>query len=127
DNYQLFSLPAQPQTEPGNYGVVSAVVIVKEIDARVGGKWTPLTTVNQPIDLLQLDNKTITSLGITALPAQGKIDKLRLVLDEIGDYVVLKSGDKKPLEIPVNGVVDIDGKLDLDACVSGIVILDFDP
>lgn len=123
DQYQLFSLTPQ-NTTPSE--VVSAVVIVDEIDARVGNSWTPIVTAQQTIDLLKLDNKTLNTVGIGKLPT-GHIDELRLKLDEIGDYVVLKSGVKKPLEVPVNGIVKIVGKLDLDACSAGIVILDFDP
>ena len=126
DQIQLFSLPAQPNTEPGDYGVVSAIVTITEIDAKVNGAWQPLVTTSQTIDLLKLDNKTVSSLGVATLPT-GHISELRFKLDEIGAYVVLKSGDKKPLEVPVNGVVDVDGKLDLDSCAAGIVILDFDP
>ena len=37
DQIQLFSLPAQPNTEPGDYGVVSAIVTINEIDAKVNG------------------------------------------------------------------------------------------
>ena len=126
DQMQLFSLPAQPETEPGDHGIVSAVVTIKEIDAKVAGTWTPLATAAQTIDLLQLDNKTISSLGIVKLPS-GHVSELRFVLDEVGAYVVLKTGVKKPLEVPNNGIVKIDGKLDLDSCAAGIVILDFDP
>ena len=126
DQIQLFSLPVQPNTEPGNYGVVSAIVTITEIDAKVNGTWTPLVTTSQTVDLLKLDNKTVSSLGIVAIPP-GHISELRFKLDEIGPYVQLKSGDKKPLEVPVDGIVKVDGKLDLDSCAAGIVILDFDP
>ena len=57
DQFQLFSLPAQPTTEPGDHGVVSAIVIIKEIDAKVQGSWTPLTTTPQVVDLLKLDHR----------------------------------------------------------------------
>lgn len=124
DQMQLFSLPANPATEPGDHGVVSAVVIIKEIDARVQGNWVPLTTTPQSVDLLHLDNKTVSSLGIVTLPS-GHVSELRFKLDQVGDYVLLKSGDKKPLEVPE--IVKVDGKLDLDSCAAGIVILDFDP
>jgi hypothetical protein len=126
DQIQLFSLPVQPNTEPGDYGVVSAIVTITEIDAKVNGSWTPLVTTSQTVDLLKLDNKTVSSLGIATIPP-GHISELRFKLDEIGPYVQLKSGDKKPLEVPVNGIVSVDGKLDLDSCAAGIVILDFDP
>jgi hypothetical protein len=106
--------------------VVSAVVTIDEIDGRVGGAWAPLVTSPQTVDLLKLDNQTLTALGIVKLPA-GKIEALRFKLDDVGDYVVLKSGDKQPLEVPDHGYVAVVGKLDLDACASGIVILDFDP
>jgi len=124
DQMQLFSLPAQPATEPGDHGIVSAVVTIKEIDAKVQGNWVPLTTAAQSVDLLHLDNKTVSSLGIVTLPS-GHVSELRFKLDKSGAYVVLKSGDKKPLEVP--DVVSVDGKLDLDSCSAGIVILDFDP
>lgn len=123
-NYALFDLPSQ--AKPQAASVASAVVTINEIDARVGGAWLPLVTTPQQVDLLKLDNKTINTLGIVKLPV-GHIDELRLVLDQVGDYVVLKDGTKKPLEVPDNGIVEVEGKLDLDACTSGIVILDFDP
>lgn len=123
DQYQLFDFSPQ-NTTPSE--IVSAVVIVTEIDARVGGAWIPVVTTTQPIDLLALDNKTLNTLGVAKLPT-GHIDELRLKLDEIGDYVVRKDGVKKPLEVPADGIVKVDGKLDLDACSAGIVILDFDP
>ncbi|MCU1281846.1 MAG: hypothetical protein JWM53_5392, partial [bacterium] len=129
DQIQLFSLPtgpAQPNTEPGDHGIVSAVVTVIEIDAKVNGVWTPVVTTAQTLDLLKLDNKTVNTLGVVKLPA-GHISELRFVLDPVFNYVVLKSGDKKPLEIPADNILKVDGKLDLDACASGIVILDFDP
>jgi hypothetical protein len=126
DQMQLFSLPAQPNTEPGDHGIVSAVVLINEIDAKINGTWMPVVTTPQTVDLLKLDNKTVNTLGVVKLP-MGHISELRFVLDPIGDYVVLKTGDKKPLEIPDNNILKVDGKLDLDACASGIVILDFDP
>ncbi|MCA1665473.1 MAG: DUF4382 domain-containing protein, partial [Myxococcales bacterium] len=112
DQIQLFSLPVQPNSEPGDYGVVSAVVTITGIDAKVNGTWTPLVTTSQTIDLLKLDNKTASSLGIVTIPP-GHISELRFKLDDIGAYVLLKSGDKKPLEVPVDGIVHVDGKVDL--------------
>ena len=35
DQIQLFTLPAQPKNEPANYGIVSAIVTINEIDAKV--------------------------------------------------------------------------------------------
>lgn len=125
DQIALFNLPSQPST-PASNNVASAFVTVKEVDARVGGSWVTVTNVPQTIDLLALDNKGLNSLGIVTLPV-GHIDGLRLVLDEMGDYVVLADGSKKPLEVPDNGIVKVVGSLDLDACAAGIVILDFDP
>jgi hypothetical protein len=124
DQSQLFTFT--PQTQPTSNDVVSAVVTIKEIDAHANGNWVPVSTTPLTVDLLKLDNKNLTTLGIVKLPT-GHIDELRLVLDEIGDYVVLKDGTKKPLEVPDNGIVKIEGKLDLDSCAAGIVILDFDP
>src|SRR5579884_1547321 len=82
DNVQLFSLPVQPvqpQTEPGDHNIASAIVIVDEIDAKVNGTWTPLVTTTASIDLLKLDNQTLTTLGIGTLP-QGHVSELRLKL-----------------------------------------------
>jgi hypothetical protein len=126
DQIQLFSLPAQPNSEPGDHGIVSAIVTINEIDAKVNGHWTPVVTTAQTVDLLTLDHKTVNTLGFVKLPT-GHVSELRFVLDQIGDYVVLKSGDKKPLEVPDNGILKVDGKLDFDSCASGVVILDFDP
>jgi uncharacterized membrane protein YgcG len=126
DQIQLFSLPAQPNTEPGDHGIVSAIVTINEIDAKVNGTWTPVVVTAQTVDLLKLDHKTVNTLGFVKLPT-GHVSELRFVLDQIGDYVVLKSGDKKPLEVPDNGILKVDGKLDFDSCATGVVILDFDP
>jgi hypothetical protein len=110
--------------------VVSAIVTIKEIDAKVdiagGHKRVALTTTPITVDLLKLDNKTLNTLGITTLPS-GEVDELRLKLDQVGAYVVLADGSKKPLEVPNGGIVNVVGRLDLDSCASGIVILDFDP
>src|SRR2546426_3267295 len=109
DQISLFSLStgATANTKPARTAdVVSAFVTIVEIDARVGGHWTTVVTTAHTIDLLKLDGKTLDKLGIANLPT-GHIDELRLVLDEIGDYVVLKSGQKKPLEVPDNGVVKV--------------------
>ncbi len=123
---QLLSLPAQPDTEPGDHDIMHALVIINEIDAKVNGVWTPLTTTHQTVDLLALDNTKVSSLGIVTIPP-GQVSELRFILDEHNATVVLKSGAIQPLEIPDHGVVKVDGKLDLDACTTGLVILDFDP
>lgn len=120
---QLFALTPE-HTTPSE--IVSAVVIVTEIDARVGGAWIPVMTTTQPMNLLKLDNQKLATLGVAKLPT-GHIDALRLKLDEIGDYVVRQDGVKKPLEVPANGIVKIEGDLDLDACTAGILVVDFDP
>jgi hypothetical protein len=107
--------------------ITGAVVIVKEVDVHVAGTgWVPVLTSQKSIDLLALDHQTFSSLGVAKLPL-GHIDQLRLLLSEIGDYVTLKSGVQKPLEVPANGIVLVDGKLDVKACASGVVIIDFDP
>jgi hypothetical protein len=107
--------------------VKSAVVIVDEIDARVAGSgWVPISTTPITIDLLALDHQSFTSLGLTTLP-KGHVRKLRLKLDQVGDYVVLTDGTKKPLEVPDNGIVEIEGDLDLAPCAAGVIIVDFDP
>jgi hypothetical protein len=132
DNVQLFD--ATTMASHTSSSVVSAIVTINEIDAKVdvtphGHKWVPITSTPVTVDLLKLDNKTLNSLGITTLP-QGHVDELRLVLDtsnKMSGYVVLKDGSKHPLELPANGIVAVDGRLDLDSCASGIIILDFDP
>ena len=130
DQIQLFDATTNTAGVPNS--VVSAIVTINEIDAKVDvaghpgqHQWVPLVKTAVTVDLLKLDNKKLNTLGVTSLPSH--IDELRLVLDEIGDYVVLKNGVKKPLEVPVNGIVAVTGKLDLDACAAGIIILDFDP
>jgi hypothetical protein len=132
DNVQLFDATTMSMNS-GNQSVASAIVTINEIDAKVDAPgfhdkdvWVPISTTAVTVDLLKLDNKTLNTLGITTLP-QGHIEGLRLKLDEIGDYVVLKDGTKKPLEVPDNGIVEVVGKLDLDSCATGIIILDFDP
>jgi hypothetical protein len=122
--YQLQNLPT---AGTGIKDITSVVVIVKEIDVKVSGSaWTPVLTTPTTIDLYKIDSKTFASLGVTKLPT-GHLDEMRLILDEIGDYVVLKDGTKKPLEVPVTGIVKVDGHFDCVPCATGTVIIDFDP
>src|SRR4029078_10313541 len=65
----------------------SVIVIVDQVELEVKGKgWVPVLTSPVTIDLLKLDNKTITSLGITKLPT-GHVDDLRLRLHQIRAYI----------------------------------------
>jgi hypothetical protein len=110
--------------------ITSVVVIVKEIDVEVQGQKNKVPVFIGPknVDLMKLDNTTFASLGITKFPA-GQIKEIEIVLDEIGDYVAFKDGTKKPLEVPVDGIVEIGdcGGLDIKPCGAGTIILDFDP
>jgi hypothetical protein len=108
--------------------IVSVVVIVKEIDVEVKGKpgKTPVFIGPKSIDLMKLDNTSFASLGITKFPA-GEIKEMEIVIDEIGDYVQLKNGTKKPLEVPVNGIVEVECGLHIQPCGAGTIIIDFDP
>jgi hypothetical protein len=127
DSVQLFDVET---TRSFSSSVTSAVVTIDEIDAKVdvtgGHQWVPFMTTPVTVDLLKLDNTTLNTLGITTLPSS-HVDALRLKLSPTGAHVVLKDGTTKPLELPDSGFVKVEGRLDLDACASGIVILDFDP
>ena len=59
----------------------------------MGHDWTPIMTTPITVDLLQLDQKSITALGLGALP-QPRIDRLRLVLDPDNAFVVDAKGTK---------------------------------
>jgi hypothetical protein len=108
--------------------IVSVVVIIDEIDAEVDGVpgKQPVFIGPKAVDLMKLDNTTFASLGITKFPV-GHIHELELKLDEIGDYVQLKNGDKHPLEIPVSDIIEVECGLDVQPCGAGTIILDFDP
>jgi hypothetical protein len=107
--------------------IVKAVVTIKEIDARIEGQgWVPLTSAPITVDLLSLDHQRLTTLGIGKLPKH-HVRALRLQIDQIGAFVVRADGEKKPLEVPDSGKVEVVGDLDLDSCAAGIIILDFDP
>jgi hypothetical protein len=105
----------------------SAVVVVREIDVQVPGQgWVPVMMTPRTVDLLALDGKTLTSLGITSLPV-GRACKLRFVIYDSGAYVVTKTGQQKPLDVPDNGIVVVVGEIKLEPCASGTIIVDFDP
>jgi hypothetical protein len=105
--------------------LTSAFVTINEIDARVhGGSWQPLLTDPISVDLLSLDHQRMTGLGIGQLPS-GRIDRLRLVLATNDAFVIDAAGHKSHLEVP--NILKVVGRLDLDSCAAGTVILDFDP
>jgi hypothetical protein len=110
--------------------IVSVVVIVKEIDVEVKGQKNKVPVFIGPknVDLMKLDNTSFASLGITKFPA-GELKEIEIVLDEIGDYVAFKDGSKKPLEIPVDGIVEVENcnGIKIQPCGAGTIILDFDP
>lgn len=127
DNIQLFDATYTTYCQKNNdWSVVSAIVTIDEIDAKVNGQWVAIEKSPEQVDLLKLDNKTLSTLGIATIPA-GKVSGLRLVINQLNDYVILKNGQQKPLTVPDNGIVNIDGKIDLDSCAMGTLILDFDP
>src|SRR3954470_9368123 len=79
DQIELFNFSSTNTKPAGAADVVSAVVTINEIDARIGKTWTPVMTTPHTIDLLKLDGKTLDTLGIAKLP-MGHISELRLVL-----------------------------------------------
>jgi hypothetical protein len=102
-------------------------VIVDQVELEVKGKgWVGVLTSPVTIDLLKLDGKNLTSLGVVKLPP-GTPDDIRLRLNEIGDYVQLKDGTTKPLEVPADGILHINGTFDIQPCATGTIIIDFDP
>lgn len=126
-NVQLFDANYQSYCHQNkDWTVTSAIVTVNEIDAKVNGKWVAIEQAPEQVDLLKLDDKTLSTLGVATIPA-GKVSGLRLILDQLSDYVVLHNGDKKPLTVPDSGIINITGKIDLDSCAMGTLILDFDP
>jgi hypothetical protein len=110
-----------------SHHITNAMVVITEIDANVEGTgWVPIMTQTIPVDLLHLDDQTVTALGIGQLP-MGRIDRLRMVLDPMTAFVVDASGARTKLTLPKKGIVEVVGKLDLDGCTTGTMILDFDP
>jgi hypothetical protein len=107
--------------------LTNAIVTINEIDAHiVGTGWQPIMTQPISVDLLHLDGQQMTALGIGQLPT-GHINRLRLLLDPASAFVTDAKGNSTKLELPDQGVIKVIGKLDLDNCSAGTVILDFDP
>jgi hypothetical protein len=125
ENFELFNKPTNDADKP-RWGVNGAVVTIEEIDAQVKGKWVVIMSTPEKVDLFKLDKTTLSTLGIAQLPS-GRVTALRMKLNQIGDYVILKDGTKKPLLVPDSGYVKITGKIDLDSCSAGTMIVDFDP
>jgi hypothetical protein len=104
--------------------LAQVVVTVSEIHASLPGDGSmPVLLAPKQIDLLKLDGKTLANLGVATLPA-GRVCQLLLRVTD--GYVVLKSGQKLPLDLPENGIVKVTGDLKLEACATGTVIVDFD-
>lgn len=116
-------------TQPTSSGseVASVIVTVKEIDLEVRGKgWVPVVTTPQTIDLLALDGKPLTTLGVAQLPA-GRVKGMRFLLDDAGAKVILKDGKTAKLELPDHGVLQVKGSFHVGPCAAGTVLVDFDP
>jgi hypothetical protein len=105
--------------------LASVVVTVHEIHASLpAGGWQPVSLGATVVDLLKLDRKTLASLGLVNLPA-GRASQLLLRISD--GHVVLKSGERRPLEVPDNGVIKVSGDLKLAQCAAGQVIVDLAP
>lgn len=116
---------ASPTSSSGE--VAAVIVTVKEIDLEVRGKgWVPVVTTPQTLDLLALDGKPLTTLGVAQLPA-GRVKGMRFLLDDAGAKVVLKDGKTAKLELPDHGVLQVKGSFHVGPCASGTVLVDFDP
>jgi hypothetical protein len=118
---------ALSSARPDASDVTSVIVVVKQIDFEVrGAGWVPVVTRPQTIDLLALDGKDLTSLGVGTLPT-GRVKAIRFLLDDAGAKVILKGGKQAKLELPDRGVLKVKGSFHLGSCASGTVIVDFDP
>jgi hypothetical protein len=104
-------------------------VTILHVDAHVAGAgWKTIASQRATIDLLKLQNGNFALLGVTQLPA-GKLTQLRLYVDEAGDnHVVTPDGLSHPLKVPSGPESGIKLKLglDLQACATGSITLDFD-
>lgn len=104
-----------------------AIVTIYWIEAHLSGLgWVPVLQTPVEVDLLELEGKSLASLGLVTLYA-GKVEKIRLHLDEAKSYVVTKDGTKLPLDVPAGGVVDVVGICELPPCASGVLMVDFNP
>jgi hypothetical protein len=126
----LGSDPAAQALRTGSHGghdIVSAVVTLTEVDFEIEGLgWVPVVVQPRTIDLLALDGKDFTSLGVVTLPA-GKVKALRFFFDASSAMVILKNGQTARLELPDQGVLKVKGSFHLAPCAKGSVIIDFDP
>lgn len=104
-------------------------VTILHVDAHVAGAgWKTIASQRATIDLLKLQGGNFALLGVTQLPA-GKLTQLRLYVDENGDnHVVTPDGAPHPLKVPSGPESGIKLKLGLNlpACASGSITLDFD-
>ena len=109
--------------------VTSIVVTIDHVDAHTdGGGWQTLVSTPQTLDLLTLRGGTFATLGIGRLPA-GKLTQLRLVVSgSAANYAVTSDGTHHALTIPsgTQSGIKLTGPIDLPACSSAIVTLDFD-
>jgi hypothetical protein len=112
-----------------NPDVTAVVVTITHVDAHIAGAgWVTLSSKKVTVDLLSLQGGTFASLGVTALPA-GNLTQLRLYTDDAGpNYVITPDGAQHPLDIPSGDESGIKLKLgiQIDACASGSITLDFD-
>jgi uncharacterized membrane protein YgcG len=104
-------------------------VTILHVDAHVAGAgWKTIASQRATVDLLKLQNGMFALLGVTQLPA-GKLSQIRLYVDEAGpNYVVTPDGKQHPLKAPSGPESGIKLKLGLDlpACATGNITLDFD-
>jgi len=109
--------------------VTSIVVTIDHVDAHTDrGGWTTLVSTPQTLDLLTLRGGTFATLGIGVLPA-GKLTQLRLVVsDSATNYVVTSDGAHHALTIPsgTQSGIKLTGPIDLPACASAVLTIDFD-
>jgi hypothetical protein len=112
-----------------NPDVTAVVVTITHVDAHIAGAgWVTLSQKKVTVDLLSLAGGSFASLGFTALPA-GNLTQLRLYTDDAGpNYVITPDGAQHPLDIPSGDESGIKLKLgiQIDACASGNITLDFD-
>lgn len=96
------------------------------------GGWTDIAVPSTPINLLNLTNGVLATLGTVTLPA-GKYTQIRLVLDantgnNMANNVIPTGGTKQNLDTPsaVQSGIKLNGQFEVLAGQQADIVLDFD-
>lgn len=107
----------------------AVVVTLARVEANLASTgWTTLAEGPFTVDLLTLQGGAFLELGVAQLPP-GRVDQMRLVLEDGGDHhVTLLDDTQAPLTVPsgAQSGIKLVGGFDVAPCAQGLVTIDFD-